>query len=168
VALGAGASALGQGLYSARETLTRIGGVVIVILGMHLTGIARIKWLDFEQRVHMKKMRFGLFGAFLLGFFFAFGWSPCVGPILGPILGIAATEGSVTKGMFLLTVYTLGLGIPFILTALFVNGFFRVFGKIKKHMMVIEAIAGVLVIAIGMIMVLDAFGTLQAWFDKIV
>src|SRR5258708_11202263 len=114
VTLGALSTAVGQVAARYKSTLAEIAGVVIILFGLHLTGILRIKALYADKRLHNVKGGSTVWGAFVIGFAFAFGWTPCVGPILGVILGFAAAQDSVSKGIFLLTIYSLGLAVPFL------------------------------------------------------
>ncbi len=151
VALGASASAIGQFLQANKYMIEKVAGVVIVIFGIHFTGLFRIKWLDYEKKMNVQVRKVGLIGAFILGFAFAFGWTPCIGPILGAILAIAATQETIWKGIGLLFVYSMGLGIPFFLSGLFMNLFFSAFQRALKYMRVIEIVAGVFLIIVGVL-----------------
>lgn len=151
VSLGASASLVGRFLAAHMNILTRVAGVVIVILGLHLTGIFKIGLLNYEKRFNIKRFSPGPLGAFLIGIAFAFGWTPCIGPILAGILALAATQETVVKGMVLLGVYSLGLGIPFIITGFSVGIFTRFFQRYKRLIRWGEIAAGVLVILIGVL-----------------
>lgn len=151
VSLGASASLVGRFLAAHMNILTRVAGVVIVILGLHLTGIFKIGLLNYEKRFNIKRFSPGPLGAFLIGIAFAFGWTPCIGPILAGILALAATQETVVKGMVLLGVYSLGLGIPFIITGFSVGIFTRFFQRYKRLIRWGEIAAGVLVILIGIL-----------------
>lgn len=149
ISLGASASLMGKFLSAHLKILTKIAGILIVILGLHLLGILKIGWLNIDRRLKIKKFKPGLLGAFLIGLAFAFGWTPCIGPILAGILALAATQETVINGMFLLGVYSLGLGIPFIITGFGVGMFIRFFQRYKRFIRWTESLAGVLLIAIG-------------------
>lgn len=149
VTLGASASFVGQFIAGNKGILEKIAGAIIIIFGLHLTGIFRIRWLDYEKKLDVKRKPMGALGALLLGLAFAFGWTPCIGPILGSILALAAVQETVRQGMFLLVVYSLGLGIPFFLSGIFINLFFSAFGKIRRYFRIIEIFAGVLLIIVG-------------------
>src|SRR5713226_8413311 len=125
ITLGALSTELGQMAARYKSTLARIAGVVIILFGLHLTGILRIKALYSDKRLHNLKGGSTPWGAFVIGFAFAFGWTPCVGPILGAILGLAAAQNSVSTGILLLTVYSLGLAVPFLLAALGLERFMK-------------------------------------------
>lgn len=155
VSLGASASFLGKFLSLHLKILTRIAGILIVILGLHLLGILKIRWLNQERRWEIKRFSPGAFGAFLIGLGFAFGWTPCIGPILAGILALAATQETVIKGMFLLGIYSLGLGIPFIITGFAVGQFTRFFQRYKRFIRWTESVAGLLLVAIGILIFSD-------------
>ncbi len=155
VALGASASAIGDFLGRRLPVLGKIAGAIIIVLGLHTAGIFRIKWLEMEKRVHTQQKPTSLVGAMLVGLAFAFGWTPCIGPILGGILVIAGRQDSVMEGVKLLAVYSAGLGIPFVLTSVAVNQFFAASARIRRHFHAIEVVSGVLLIAIGVLIFTD-------------
>ncbi len=157
IGLGASATFVGQFLQSKQYLLTKVAGIIIVILGLHTAGLFKIRFLNYERRFHFKK-RIGPLGSFLVGLAFAFGWTPCAGPILGTIYMYAGTQESISQGIFLLSSYSLGLGIPFILTGVGINRFFVIFGRLKKHFRWVEIISGALLIIVG---TLIFFGGLQ-------
>lgn len=148
-ALGASASAVGTLLTSHMAVLSKAAGVLIVIFGLHISGLMRIPWLYYEKRANIGAISSGYIGSFLMGLAFAFGWTPCIGPILAAILALAATQGTIGKGMTLLFIYSLGLGIPFILTGFGVNAFLQFFNRYKRFIGWGEAFAGALLIVIG-------------------
>jgi len=151
-ALGASASAVGQLLADHMRVLSRLGGILIIVFGLHTSGLMPIKWLYYEKRVSAAGVPPSLVGAFLMGLAFAFGWTPCIGPILAAILALAATEKTVLRGVILLLVYSAGLGIPFILTGFGVNAFLGFFARYKRYIRWGEMAAGGLLIAIGILM----------------
>jgi cytochrome c-type biogenesis protein len=163
VALGASASAIGQFLMSRLTILNRIAGAIIIIFGLHTMGILRIEWLYQEKRVQTKKRPAGFVGATLVGIAFAFGWTPCIGPILAGILAIAATQDTVGNGVRLLSAYSLGLAVPFFATALAINRFFAAFAKIRHHYHKIELASGALLIVIGVLIFTNRFTILAQW-----
>ena len=130
---------------------TKIAGLAIVILGLHLTGILNIGRFNIERRLKVKRFSPGILGAFLIGLAFAFGWTPCIGPILAGILTLAATQKTIVKGMLLLAVYSAGLGIPFIITGFSVGLFAQFFQRYKRLMRWGEIAAGLLLIVIGVL-----------------
>ena len=151
VALGASASALGKFLFANFPLLEKIAGAVIIVFGLHTMGVFRIAALDTEKRLHAHKKPAGPFGALLVGIAFAFGWTPCIGPILGGILVVAGAKETVREGVVLLAVYSLGLGIPFLLTSLAINQFFSVMQRIRQHYRAIELVSGTLLVVIGVL-----------------
>jgi cytochrome c-type biogenesis protein len=157
ITLGASATALGQALASRLALLARIAGVVIILFGLHVMGVLRLRWLDTEARLPQSRRPAGLTGAFFVGVAFAFGWTPCIGPILAGILALAATERSVWRGVRLLAVYSVGLGIPFLATSLAINRFFAAFAAVRRHYRTIELTSGMLLVAVGVLILSDRF-----------
>jgi cytochrome c-type biogenesis protein len=157
VTLGATATALGQLVTSKLTLLGKIAGVVIIIFGLHTMGVLKIGWLYSEKRFQTSSKPVGMFGAVLVGIAFAFGWTPCIGPILAAILAIAGTQESVGEGIRLLAIYSAGLAIPFLLTALAINGFFAAFSRIRRHYHAIEVTSGVLMVVIGVLIFTNNF-----------
>jgi cytochrome c-type biogenesis protein len=132
---------------------SKIAGAVLIVFGLHTMGVFRLAFLDTEKRVHSQRKPAGPFGAVLVGIAFAFGWTPCIGPILGGILAIAGSKNSVGEGVVLLAVYSLGLGIPFLLTSLAINQFFGAAKRIRRHYHAIELTSGALLIVIGVLII---------------
>jgi len=153
IALGASATTLGKVLARNMRTFRIIAGVLIIIFGLHTAGFIRIKFLNYEKKMKIGSKNTSIVGAFLMGFAFAFGWTPCIGPILGAILTEASTYTTISKGILLLSFYSLGLGIPFILTAVAINKFFAAFKKIRRYFHLIEIIAGLLLIGLGLLLI---------------
>jgi cytochrome c-type biogenesis protein len=153
VTLGAVSTEVGQLLAQYKSTLARVAGVVIVLFGLHLTGLFRINALYADKRLHNVKGGSTLWGAFLIGFAFAFGWTPCVGPILAVVLGFAAAQNSVVSGIVLLGVYSMGLAVPFLLTALGIEHFLKFYGRFRSHLHVIEVASGAFLIVLGVLLV---------------
>jgi cytochrome c-type biogenesis protein len=151
VALGASATAIGKFLYSKLPLLSKIAGAILIVFGLHTMGVFRLAFLETEKRVHSQRKPAGPLGAMLVGVAFAFGWTPCIGPILGGILAIAGSRNSVGEGITLLAVYSLGLGIPFLLTSLAINQFFGAAKKIRRYYHAIELTSGALLIVIGVL-----------------
>ena len=149
IAMGATATGIGQALKSHQDLLRKLGGIVIIVLGLHMMGAIQIKALLYEKRMHFKARPPGYFGALLIGISFALGWTPCIGPILGTILGVASTKTQISEGVSLLSMYSLGLAIPFFATALLMDKLFVHFRKLQKHMQTISIISGVFMILIG-------------------
>ncbi len=150
-ALGASASAVGRLLSDYMQVLSKLAGVLIIVFGLHTSGLMPIKWLYYEKRVSAAGVPPSLMGAFLMGLAFACGWTPCIGPILAAILALAATEKTVMRGVLLLLVYSAGLGIPFIVTGFGVNAFLGFFARYKRYIRWGEIAAGGLLIAIGVL-----------------
>jgi cytochrome c-type biogenesis protein len=157
VALGASASALGQFLMSRLTILGRIAGAIIVLFGLHTMGLLRIDWLYQEKRVQTNRRPAGFLGATLVGIAFAFGWTPCIGPILAGILAVAAAQNTIDQGVRLLAAYSLGLAIPFFATALAINRFFAAFARIRRHYHTIELTSGALLVIIGILIFTNRF-----------
>ncbi|MFB3813950.1 MAG: cytochrome c biogenesis CcdA family protein [Terriglobales bacterium] len=165
ISLGAVATTIGQVTRDYYPLLTRIAGVVIIIFGLHLTGIWKIKALYADKRMHQVKGGSSPWGAFLVGFAFAFGWTPCIGPILATILAFAATEDTVLKGTLLLAVYSAGLAVPFLLTSLGIDRFLSFYGRFRRHLHTVEVISGVLLIAIGVLVLTRHFTVLSGYLS---
>jgi cytochrome c-type biogenesis protein len=162
VTLGAAATGLGQLARDHQKTLTRIAGAVIIVFGLHLTGIFKINALYADKRLHSIQGGKSPIGAFVVGFAFAFGWTPCIGPILTPILAMAASGDTLTKGIFLLWIYSLGLAVPFLLTSLAVDRFLTFYGRFRRYLHAVEVISGVLLIAVGILFVTGRFESLSS------
>jgi cytochrome c-type biogenesis protein len=166
ISLGAAATAIGQFLAERQTLFNRIAGAVIVIFGLHTMGVLRIEWLYQEKRVHTSRKPAGLIGAGLVGVAFAFGWTPCIGPILAGILAIAGSQDTVGQGVRLLAVYSLGLGVPFLATALMIDRFFSAMGRIRRHYHKIEIVSGALLIVIGLLIFTNKFTIIARWLQK--
>ncbi len=165
ILLGAGATALGQVVGRFRRDLTFIAGIVIIIFGLHLTGLFKIKALYADKRMHDVKGGSSPLGAFVVGFAFAFGWTPCIGPILAGILTLAAAEETVTKGMVLLAIYSAGLAVPFLLTSLGVDRFLAFYGRFRRHLHAVEVVSGVLLIVLGALVLTGRFTVLSGYLS---
>ncbi|HZU22457.1 MAG TPA: cytochrome c biogenesis protein CcdA [Terriglobales bacterium] len=165
IAFGASATAIGQFTRTYRYLLAPIAGAVIIIFGLHLTGILKIKALYADKRLHSAGKGSSAFGAFVIGFAFAFGWTPCIGPILGAILTFAAAQDTVSKGVILLTVYSAGLAVPFLLTSLGVERFLAFYGRFRRHLHAVEVISGVLLIVIGALIMTRHFTLLSGYLS---
>ena len=151
IALGASATAIGKFIFAKLPLLSKIAGGLLILFGLHTMGVFRLAFLDTEKRVHAQRKPAGPLGAMLVGVAFAFGWTPCIGPILGGILAIAGSRDSVGEGITLLAVYSLGLGIPFLLTSLAINRFFGAAKRVRKYYHAIELTSGALLVAIGVL-----------------
>jgi cytochrome c-type biogenesis protein len=157
IALGAVATEVSQMLARYRSTLAQVAGVVIILFGLHLTGIFKINALYTDARLHSVRGGSTAWGAFVIGFAFAFGWTPCVGPVLTVILTFAAAQDSITKGVALLAIYSMGLAVPFLLTALGVERFLKFYSRFRAHMHAIEVASGALLVALGVLLVIGRF-----------
>jgi cytochrome c-type biogenesis protein len=165
IALGAISTEVGQFLGRYKSLLAQVAGVVIILFGLHLTGLLKIKALYTDARLHSVKGGSTPWGAFLIGFAFAFGWTPCVGPILAVILGFAAAQDSVLKGVLLLAVYSLGLAVPFLLTSLGIERFLKFYSRFRSHMHALEVTSGALLIALGALLVFGRFSILSNYLS---
>lgn len=163
VALGASASFLGQFLRYYEVWIARVGGVIIILLGIHLTGIIQFSKLMGEARVHLKDKPAGYMGTLAVGIAFGAGWTPCIGPVLGAILTYAASQDQFWSGVILLTVYSAGLAVPFLVSAAAVNWFLSTFKSLRKYLMPIQIASGILLIALGILLVTGSFTILSSY-----
>ncbi len=152
--------------------IQRVGGVLIFLFGVHMTGLFHFGVLLGEKRVHIQRKPSGFIGTFLVGLAFAAGWTPCIGPILGSILAmVAGSSGGVGQGVWLLTAYSAGLGVPFLLSGLLFHSFLSFFNRFRKHIRVTEIITGVLLMIVGVMLFMDMFGRLSGylyrWFPNL-
>lgn len=161
--LGFAASAFGRFFLMNQTLFGQIAGGVIIILGLHFIGLYRIPLLMREARLDAGDRGGSALGAYVLGLAFAFGWTPCIGPILGTILSLSAQEGSLSRGTFLMAVYAFGLGLPFILSAVFINRAMGVMNRLKRHMGLIEKTMGGLLVVVGFLMLTGAFSRMSYW-----
>jgi len=155
--LGASATWLGRHMLMKQDITRKTGAVIIVLFGLHLAGILKIKPLYRQKKITAGKISGGYAGAFIIGMVFAFGWTPCVGPVLASILILASAEESLSRGILLLFFYSMGIGLPFVVTAMFLNKALSAFAGIKKHYRKIETATGILLIAIGILMFFNKF-----------
>ncbi|MBC7582472.1 MULTISPECIES: cytochrome c biogenesis CcdA family protein [unclassified Tardiphaga] len=162
VALGASASLIGGLVRAYSAELSIAAGIIIILMGLHFLGLTRIGLLMREGRLAMAKP-VGLWGAYAMGLAFAFGWTPCIGPILAAILSVAAAEATVTRGAMLLAVYSAGLGIPFLLAALMVEQFSTLFARMKRHLLQVERAMGVLMVLTGIGFLTGAVSSASIW-----
>jgi cytochrome c-type biogenesis protein len=163
ILLGASASFLGQFFRYYDVWIARIGGVVIIVLGLHLTGILRIAPLLREKRIHVSDKPVGYLGAVGVGMAFGAGWTPCIGPVLGAILTLAVVQETFWAGVGLLSVYSAGLAVPFLLTAVAVDRFLAAFQRFRRFLPAIQVASGVLLILLGILLVTGAFTALAGW-----
>jgi len=163
IALGASATAIGQLVSGQLRLLGKIAGLVIIVFGLHTMGLLKIGWLYRDTRVQTQKKPAGPLGAMLVGIAFAFGWTPFIGPILAGILAIAGTQETVGQGVRLLAVYSIGLGVPFLLTALAVDRFFSAFARIRRYYHAVEIVSGALLVGIGVLIFTNRFTLIAQW-----
>ncbi|MEL6101001.1 MAG: cytochrome c biogenesis protein CcdA [Pseudomonadota bacterium] len=161
--LGFTASAFGQFFLQNQVLFAQVSGAVVIVFGLHFLGLFRIPFLDREARIDAGDQGGNAFGAYVLGLAFAFGWTPCIGPQLGAILSLAASEASVARGTMLLGIYAAGLGIPFLLAAMFMTRAMGLMNRIKRHMVAIERSMGVLLVGVGIAMLTGAFTAFSWW-----
>jgi cytochrome c-type biogenesis protein len=164
VTLGATATAFGQQFRQALPILTPLAGVLIIVMGLHFLGLLRIAMFDRQVRHSGPSVATGPVGGLLLGFAFAIGWTPCIGPILAAILSVASSQDSAWQGAALLGIYSLGLGVPFLLAGLAVGPFLSFFSRFKRNLGTVEKIVGVLLIITGLLFLTGNFTRLSYWF----
>ena len=168
VALGAAASGIGQLLYTYRLALMRVGGVVILVFGLHTLGLLKIPLLYYDTRRHYRpRPELGYLSSALMGFFFGAGWSPCVGATLGAILTLALNEATVARGALLLFVYSMGLGIPFLLMALGVGQAAGILRRARRAMRAVTIVSGLFLILLGLLVFTNNLGWLAQWMPLI-
>lgn len=163
VALGASATFLGKFLSRNIRWLEMVGGALVILFGIHFTGIFRLRFLDREKKVHLKSKPLGYLGTALVGVAFGAGWTPCVGPILGSILTMAATTQNIAKGMVMLAFYSLGIALPFFVSGLILHKFFEYFQSIRKYFKVITAVGGALLIIVGILLISGYFSAMTSY-----
>ena len=163
VALGAGASAIGQFMREYLDILAKIAGVVIIIMGLHFLGLFRLRFLLMEKRFHAQTSQGTLVGSYVIGLSFALGWTPCIGPVLSAILSMAATEENVATGAGLLAVYSAGLGVPFLLAAFAINGFLKFMRRFRRYLGLVEKIMGAFLVITGVMFLTGTMQTLSYW-----
>jgi len=166
VALGASASVIGSLIRAYSEPLSIVAGVIIVVMGLHFLGLTPIAWLHHQKRLDVAKP-VGLWGAYVIGLAFAFGWTPCIGPILAAILAVAASEQTVARGALLLAVYSLGLGIPFIVAAFAIEPFAAFLARFKKYLRRVEQAMGALLVLTGIAFLTGGISQLSIWLLEV-
>ncbi|MEB2843422.1 cytochrome c biogenesis protein CcdA [Rhizobiales bacterium RZME27] len=166
VALGAGASSIGVMLRQHLDILSKIGGVIIIIMGLNFLGLFRIGMLAREARFQGGGKPATLSGAYVMGLAFAFGWTPCIGPILGTILGVAASRDTVGEGVALLSVYSLGLAVPFWIAAGFSGAFMRFLSRFRRHLGMVEKVMGGLLVVTGLAFLFGFISDMAIWFQQ--
>lgn len=163
VLLGATASFVGQALTRHLDTLSIIAGAVIAIMGLHFLGLLRLSWLYATKRVEVQRKPPGMLGGYVIGLAFAFGWTPCVGPVLAAILFLAGSKDTAWNGAGLLFAYSLGIGLPFLAASLFARPFMQLMGRAKKHMNLIEKVMGGLLVLTGVLFMTGQMSTMAYW-----
>ena len=166
ILLGASASFLGQFLIAYELWIARIGGLIIVLFGLHLTGILRLTPLMRERRIHLSDKPAGYLGTLGVGMAFGAGWTPCIGPILGAILTYAATQDTLWAGVGLLTVYSAGLAVPFLISALALDRFLQAFKQFRHLIPLVEKSSGFLLIILGILLITGRFTVLAAYLTR--
>lgn len=167
ILLGASATALGKALNYYKDWIQRIGGVLIILFGLVCLDVIKIGFLKQEKRFQLTDKPVGFLGSVLVGVAFGAGWTPCIGPILGSVLGLAATEADLSKGVLLLTMYSAGLALPFILAALALDRFFNWFQRFRRYLPWVLRVSGILLILVGLLMVTGSFTRLAGWLQQL-
>jgi len=162
IALGASATVIGSLMHAYSSQLAIIAGVIIIVMGLHFLGVTQIALLHRQKRVEVAKP-VGLWGAYVIGLAFAFGWTPCIGPILAAILAVAASEQTVTRGAGLLAIYSLGLGIPFVIAAFAVEQFAAFLARFKKYLHRVEQLMGGLLVLTGVVFLTGDIDKFSVW-----
>ncbi|MES0880549.1 cytochrome c biogenesis CcdA family protein [Roseibium sp. SCP14] len=163
VALGATASVIGQSIARYYDILSYVAGTIIIVMGLHFLGVFRIGLLFREARIQVESKPAGLVGAFIMGLAFAFGWTPCVGPVLAAILFVAGSSDTTWHGAGLLAVYALGIGLPFVLAAAFASRFLKLAGRFRKHLGTVEKVMGGLLVLTGLLFVTGQMSAIAFW-----
>ncbi|QUI22483.1 sulfite exporter TauE/SafE family protein [Vallitalea pronyensis] len=164
VLLGFGAGSFGAVIYS--KTFITILGIIVILLGIHQTGLIHVKFLEREKKLQIKRSkRNDLFGTYLLGFAFSFGWTPCIGPVLGAVLGISASEGQGVYGAWLMFIYSLGMMIPFLIISIFSDSLLRHVKKLNKYMPVIRIVGGIVIIIMGILLMTENLNVIMTLFE---
>jgi cytochrome c-type biogenesis protein len=166
IAFGASASLAGQLLLTYQDFIRRLGGVLIVIFGLYVMGLLKIKFLMAEKRIHFTSRPAGYVGSFLVGVAFAAGWTPCVGPILGTILVYASTTDSMMTGVKLLASYSLGIALPLFITALAVDSFLNYFKKLRAYMYSVSVVSGIFLVVVGIMIYTDSLTVLTSLLER--
>ena len=165
ISLGASATWIGQALLSRMSLMYKVAGIVIILFGLHLTGILKIPFLYRDKRFHNVGKPATAAGAFLIGLAFAFGWTPCIGPILAVILSLAASQDTIAAGIGLLAIYSLGLAVPFLLTSLGINKFLKFYNRFRVHLHTVEVFSGAVLILLGAMIFTNQFTRLAGYMS---
>jgi cytochrome c-type biogenesis protein len=164
IALGASSSAVGRFFFNYQDSIRLVGGILVIIFGLFISGVVKLGFLTRERKFHMSGKPAGYIGSFLVGMTFAAAWTPCIGPILGTILVYASSKGSASYGLRLLAVYSLGLAVPFFVASLAFNSFLSYSAKIRRYMKVVMAASGLLLIAFGVLLLTNNLRMLSSFF----
>ncbi|MBR9985970.1 MAG: cytochrome c biogenesis protein CcdA [Desulfosarcina sp.] len=162
VLMGASASFIGGAIFKYRDWIRIIGGLMIILLGIHMTGVLRFGFLQFDRRLQMQKKPLHFMGTFFVGMAFGAGWSPCIGPLLGSILIVAGNQETVADGIGLLSVYAAGLAIPFLILAVFVDSLLSLIKKASWSIRYVNLTAGLLLLILGLLLVTDQLNLISA------
>ncbi len=169
VILGSSAQLFGSVFMQYQDVIRKIGGLVIILLGVHIIGIINFRILQRDKRLHFfREKPSGLLGSFLVGIGFAAGWTPCIGPILSAIFAVAATSDSSWSGIILFIAYSVGLAIPFLLTSLGINTFLKHFNKLKKHMRVVSIVTGIFLVITGVLIFSNSLGIIAGYINNLI
>ncbi len=164
--LGSTATFLGQVLSDYSSIISRIGGAILIVFGLHYMGLFRLRFLNLEKRFRMPdSLKAGYLSSFLFGIIFSFGWIPCVGIILSGILLLASKLDTLVQGVLLLGVFSAGLGLPFILASIFISFFSRLLGRLNRHLNIVSIISGIFIIALGIVFLTDSMLTIIGWLS---
>lgn len=168
VILGSSAQLFGTLFMEYQDVIRKIGGLAIILMGIHIIGIINFKILQRDKRLHFfREKPSGLLGSFLVGIGFAAGWTPCIGPILSAIFAVAATSDNPWSGTMLFIAYSVGLAIPFLLTSLGINTFLRHFNKLKRHMRVVSIVTGIFLVVTGVLIFFNSLGIIAGYLNNI-
>ncbi len=162
ILMGASASLLGGTIFKYRDWIRIIGGIAIILFGIHMTGLFRFRALEFEHRLHMQKKPLHFMGTFIVGMAFGAGWSPCIGPLLGSILIVAGNQDTVGQGIGLLSIYAVGLAIPFLVLSIFIDSLINLMKKVSWSIKYVNVTAGVLLLILGLLLVTNKLNLISA------
>ncbi len=165
VALGASATYVGNFFQENQDLIRKVGGVIVILLGIHITGLVKLKFLEREKRFEFHDKPLGYVGSILVGIAFAAGWTPCIGPILASILLYASTSDNVGGGIILLVAYSLGLGVPFLVSALAFNSFLTYFSRFNRYLRIVSIVSGIFLIIIGLLLVFNYLSIISQYLN---
>jgi len=165
VALGASATYVGNFFQENQDLIRKVGGVIVILLGIHITGLVKLKFLEREKRFEFHDKPLGYVGSILVGVAFAAGWTPCIGPILASILLYASTSNNVGSGIILLVAYSLGLGVPFLISALAFNTFLTYFSRFNRYMRIVSIVSGIFLVIIGLLLVFNYLSIISQYLN---